>query len=193
MPTKKIQITVPTSSKDITIRTFQEAMRIKDKHDAVGISAILCHCSKEEIMALSLESSFKVNQLVADALNDMNHPKMDFWKHDGVEYWLHPNMTEMTLGEITNLETYMNDIQQYHKAMSILYRRRTKVAPENINKRLGDVYEVQKYRGTTLTAPIFWEMPMSYVWGIRGFFLNIGKRLEQTLALSSIQAGTEKT
>ena len=183
---KSKQITVPTKSADITLGDFQKVMALDDSGVSKAI-AVLSNLSEDEVKAMKESDVQKVYSLCMDALLDKNQPTQLTWKHKGIKYALHPNFASMTLGEITDLETYMNREQDLHKAMAVCYREIIKET-----EVLEGMFSIVPYEGTAKTGDIFKEIPLSYYYGLRSFFLTTGQELNVISRNFSTPPGTQK-
>jgi hypothetical protein len=56
---------------------------------------------------------------------------------DGVEYGFIPNLDDMSFGEYVDLDTYLGDWQNIHRAMAVLYRP--------IREKRGERYNIVPY------------------------------------------------
>lgn len=88
----------------------------------------------------------------------------------GVEFGFIPNLDDMTFGEYTDLDTYITDWEQMHKAMAVLYRPIKK-------KGLNDTYEIEKYNGSITYSDVMKHAPLDVVFGANVFFYNLGNEL----------------
>lgn len=127
-------------------------------------------------------------QIAESALKFSGEEFRQKWKHKDTTYGFNPNMEEMTLGEITDLENYMNDPETYHKAMAVMYRPIKKET-----EHLGGLFQIEQYTGTGIRAGVMKELPLSYFFGVRTFFLTIGSELEMITRQFSTRSSTQKS
>jgi hypothetical protein len=178
------ELNVPTSAKDIPLTTYQHLISCDEtlQKDPYYVIALLCGVDVKVIQAMREQDVFKVMQIAESAVK-FNHQEFQHkWKHKDILYGFHPNMEAMTLGEITDMENYMNDPESYHKAMAVCFRPITKE-----HDSLGGLYEIEPYRGTGETSDIMKNIPLSYFFGVRTFFLTTGEELERIIQQSSRQ------
>jgi hypothetical protein len=100
-----------------------------------------------------------------------------------VEFGFMPNLSEMTLGEYVDLESYISDWEQMHKALAVMYRP--------IVAGRGDFYEIEEYEGSAKYADIMKDAPMNVATGAMVFFYSLGKELLKT-TLRSLQEDLQK-
>jgi hypothetical protein len=91
------------------------------------------------------------------------------FKHKGLEFGFIPNLDEISLGEYTDLETYISDWDNMHKAMAVLYR-------PVINK-LNKKYLIEEYKGSATYSDAMLDMPLEVALGAMVFFYNLGNAL----------------
>lgn len=186
MRAKKV-LNVPSSSADITLGTFQEVMSLGDDK-AMEAVALIAGVDVDFLSAMSEADLVKVSELCMKALHDDKTPIKTIWKHEGITYRMHPEFAAMTTGEMTDMETYLNNVDTFHKGIAVAFREQTKASDA-----LGGLYDIVPYTGTSDTAEIFKHIPLSIFYGFKGFFLLIGLELKDNLPHSSIQTGTEQT
>jgi hypothetical protein len=100
-----------------------------------------------------------------------------------VEFGFMPNLSEMTLGEYVDLESYISDWEQMHKALAVMYRP--------IIGGNKDFYEIEEYKGSSKYADIMKDAPMTVATGAMVFFYSLGKELLRT-TLHSLQEEVQK-
>lgn len=185
---KKLSIEIPTSSEDITIGQFQAVTGLPENQldDPVFIVSLFTNQPKHIVEKMKDSDVLKIYKAIADSLQDSDKPIRIHWTHDDVTYSLHPEMEAMTFGELVDAEKYFNEPENYHKGMAVLYRRQTKES-----KYLNGLYDIVPYTGTAETEQIFKEIPLSYFFGVRAFFLGISSRLETISHQFLTQPGTQ--
>ena len=75
----------------------------------------------------------------------------------------------MTFGEWIDLDTYINDWSQMHKAMAVLFRP--------VTLGLGKNYNIEKYEGSSKYSEVMLDMPLDVVLGAMVFFYTLGTKL----------------
>jgi len=105
------------------------------------------------------------------------------FKLNGVHFGFIPNLDDISYGENKDITSYINDWQQMHKAMSVLYRPIT-------NSQKGK-YLIQEYEGTRFTADKFKDCPLDIAFGAMVFFYNLTNELLKAIP-NFIQKEAEK-
>ena len=96
-----------------------------------------------------------------------------------VEFGFMPNMDEMSLGEYIDLEKYVSDWADMHKALAVMYRPITKG-----NK---DFYDIESYEGSDKYADIMKDAPVTVAIGAMVFFYHLWRELLKTTVDSLAQ------
>ena len=102
---------------------------------------------------------------------------------DGVEYGMHPDLSEITLGEYADIETYVKMGLQKHlpEIMAILFRP--------IVEKEGDVYTIEAYNGDIkIRAEKMKQMNAEQVQKVLVFFWTFVRLLLVILPLSLIKS-----
>lgn len=160
----KVKVTVPTSIKDIKLSQYQKLLRTtKGIEDADWINkqtvAILCNLSDGMVKNMHK----KDYDSILKTLNEVLQQKGTFTpiiEHNGKEYGFIPNLEEITVGEQADIDTMINDFQNMHKVMAVMYRP--------ITAKRKDKYLIEDYKGGETL-----DLDMDVVNGATGFFLSL--------------------
>jgi hypothetical protein len=118
---------------------------------------------------------YSICDQINKALNE-KPPLISRWKFKDIELGFIPKLDDMTFGEYVDLDTYIVDWEQMHKAMAVLYRP--------VKQQFKGSYEIEKYNGDS-----YWElmkkMPLSLVMGCMLFFWNLENDLVEVMKNSS--------
>ena len=97
-------------------------------------------------------------------------------KIDGIEYAMHPDLSELTLGEYADIETFIKGGLEKNmpEIMAVLFRP--------IKERNGSAYVIDAYDGNiTIRAEEMKKMSAEQVQSALVFFYHLGKELLRTL------------
>ena len=167
---------VPQSLDDITLREYQKYEKIvelnkdDDKSERfvnLKMLEIFCGITFEQASGITLVDYERILTDLYTILQE-EPPLVKTFKIGKREFGFHPNLEEMTFGEFIDLDTYISDMQQMQKAMSVLYRP--------ITQKFQDKYKIQEYLGDTLHDTML-DTPMSAVVSSILFFYDLGKDL----------------
>ena len=99
----------------------------------------------------------------------VNRFKMKGVDGEEVEFGFIPNLDKMTYGEWEDLENYIWDDKNMHRAMAVLYRP--------LVYSMGDKYRIHKYEGTDFYAEVMKDMPIDIALGAKVFFYRLATKL----------------
>ena len=169
----KIEVNIPESLKEIKLRDYQKFVRTcKDSNDELFIQQkmieIFCGVPLLSVLKMKLSD-------VEDITNHLNNlftkqPNLTR-KFDiaGLEFGFIPNLDKITFAEYIDLDTYIADFDNMHKAMAVLYR-------PIVDKRK-DTYSIEEYTGSDAYSEIMEHVSMEVVIGARVFFWNLSNEL----------------
>lgn len=185
-----ITINIPTSLEDITLRQYQKYVKdvkhLTDKEDMTdeesefaNLKLLECFCGitmKEAYKLPMTEFSFiikHINELFKQESKHRLHFDMTDPKGNTVKFGFIPKLEDISMGEFVDLEKYVGDWQQMHKAMAILYR-------PVIHKRK-EFYLIEDYEGSDKYSDVMLDSPIEAAIGSMVFFYNLSKELSKHL------------
>ena len=176
-----MKITVPSSLRHIKLSQWQKYAAILDKNkgeessDFLNLKTleIFCGMDLKDIHSIPLREFDEVLMHMSDIFKMKTPRENTFWLKgtDGVEveFGMIPNFDKMSYGEYEDLENYIFDEKNLHKAMAVLYR------PVKFKKK--DRYLIHDYEGTEFMAEVMKNTPLDIVFGARVFFYSLAKKL----------------
>ena len=181
----KIEINVPSELSEIPLHKYQKFLRIVDKNIddpnadrfvSMKMIEIFCDFPKELIF------DYRIKDItgITDVLTKMFEKRPELvrtFKLGDTEFGFIPNLEDMTFGEYVDLDTYIGDWQNIHRAMGVLYRP--------ITAKIKDKYTIEKYRGDAYLDAMV-NTPMDAVLSSVVFFYNLGIDL-QNVILDSLE------
>lgn len=168
----KVKIQVPDSLNEITLVQYQAFLKRSDGLDENQLKALMlevfCLLKPEQVQAI--ERSY-VDEVAVhiDSLFTRKKQLISKFPLGGVMFGFIPNLDEITFGEYVDLDTYIGDWSNMHKAMSVLYRP--------IVKDVKGQYLIAEYEGTDVNSELMKLMPLDVVLSAQVFFWNLGKEL----------------
>lgn len=163
----KINITVPTTLKDIKLSQYKKFLKTtKDSKDLdwcnKQLIGIFCNLSDQQVRGIakkdynSILTTLNKTMLQLES-KDVNHQTII--KHNGKQYgFIH--IEDITVGEQADIDSMISDWQQMDKVMSIFYR------PITV-KRKGK-YHIEAYE-----EPQSLDLTMDVVCGVMVFFYHL--------------------
>ena len=178
-----LEIRVPTSLYHIPLDDYQRYMKVvegvdtksEEANDFLNLKAleIFCGLQLKESYKLPMVAFNAVLEQLAKCLSEDTPLVKRFTMRgtDGaqIEFGFNPNLKDMTFGEYVDLDTYLTDWKNAHKAMAVLYR-------PVIGSRK-DMYRIEDYEGSDKYADLLRYMPTSIVLGAMVFFYRLGMKL----------------
>lgn len=195
---KEFNINVPMKLNGITLRQYQEWMKILEKYQAderedeeylkVKMLQIFCGLSIEDTYKIPLQNFDDVVKHISAMFFDNRNKFHDSFlmkddKGEVLEFGMIPNLDKMTFGEYVDLDKYINDSQNYNKAMAILFRPKIHILNNN--------YTIEDYEGSAKWSEYLLDMPVNVAIGAIAFMLRLQNQLLKLTQVSS-QAQVEK-
>jgi hypothetical protein len=177
-----MEFDIPTSLRQIKLSQWQRYINVyeknKDDKNATEflnkkILEIFCGVKLSDIDKIGLNVFDETLEHLSYVLNqkaELVH-KFSLKGADGVvvEFGLIPNFDKMSYGEFIDLEKYMFDNDNYHKAMAVLYRP--------IKFKSKDKYLIHDYKGTEYMADVMRDTPLDVALSARVFFYRLATKL----------------
>lgn len=171
----KLEISVPTELKEIKLAQYQAFLKIaKDNEDEEFLNQKMvqtfCGIDLKDVAEIRFKDVLEITESLGKMFNVQSHKFINRFKLGGVEFGFIPELEDMSFGEYTDLDTYIGDWGNMHKAMAVLYRPITK-------KGLNNTYEIEKYNGSITYSDVMKHAPLDIVFGANVFFYNLGNEL----------------
>lgn len=162
----KTEIYVPTKLSEIPLKNYQEFMKlVENSNDQEFIAQktieIFCGLNMRDVIKIKWSD---VKELIAH-FNELFKQKNEFtptFKIEGLEFGFIPNLEDITFGEYVDLESNITKIDNFHKAMAVMYRP--------IKTRSKDKYEIIPYTGTDEFSDLMKFAPLDVVMSASLFF-----------------------
>jgi len=169
----KLEITIPTDLSEIKLSQYQKFLKIaKDNEDGEFLRQkmvqIFCDIDLKDVATIKYK---QVSEITAKMFEQFTkkHQLVKTFKLKGKEFGFIPNLDDLSTGEYVDLDTYIVDWKDMHRAMAVLYRP--------ITSKQGDKYLIEKYEGSEKYAELMQEMPLDVALGSYVFFYHLGKDL----------------
>ena len=183
---KQIELSIPTSYEDITLRKWlelQKELRNYEDDEEASTAIILYHlCGLDPIMIknLSMDSYNMLKTEIAAFLGNTDFPLQRFIDVKGVEWGFEPNLSNMSYGAYADITKFGNITidDNWAKVMGILYRP--------VTKKQFDKYSIQPYTGE-IDEQMWLDVPMSIHFGALFFLFNLLTDLLSATLKSSME------
>ena len=175
----KLEISIPTELKEIKLAQYQAFLKIaKDNEDEEFLNQKMvqtfCNIDLKDVAEIRFKDVLEITASLGKMFDVKSHKFINRFKLGGVEFGFIPDLEDMSFGEYTDLDTYIGDWDNMHKAMAVLYRPITK-------KGLNNTYEIEKYNGSITYSDVMKHAPLDIVFGANVFFYNLGNELLKSM------------
>lgn len=169
----KLTLNIPESLEEITLGQYQEWLKVAEsKEDESFLQQkmieIFCNITLKQVLMIKLSD---INEITS-GLNKMFEAKnklITTFKLNEYEFGFIPKLDEMSFGEYIDLDTYLGDWANIHKAMNVLFR------PITFKKK--NQYLIEEYKGSGKYD--LKQMPLDVALGALVFFWNLKSELQQ--------------
>jgi hypothetical protein len=176
----KVEMYIPDTLSEITLGQYQKYLKYQKDNDdenflAIKMIEVFCGLRNTTVRAMKAKSIRDITRILTDMFNE----KPDLVKQfdmKGITYGFMPDLENMSFGEYIDLDTFIGDHQNIHKAMAVLYRP--------ITQSYKDKYTIEKYTGDKYDDMV--HMPMDAVLSSILFFYHLGMELSTTM-LNSLE------
>lgn len=169
----KVKISIPTNLNEIKLSQYQKFLKIvqdNEESDFLNHKMVQIFCGVD----LNIVDAMRQKD-VEDAVNTIGGlfkqmpPLQQKFEMNGTTFGFIPNLDDMSSGEYMDLDGYITNWDDMHRAMAVLYRP--------IKQKLGEKYLIEDYEGTERYAEKMKDMPLDVVLGSVVFFWHLGREL----------------
>ena len=162
----KVEITIPSDLGDIKLWQYQKYLKIaEDNEDGEFLKQkmieIFCGVSLKNVAYMKRTDVEEICNHIGALFTDSYKLKQTF-KFKGLKFGFIPNLDDMTNGEYVDLDTYITDWQEMHKACAVLFRP--------IIQELKDKYIIEEYKGSNKYSDEMKDLPLDIAFGAVVFF-----------------------
>ena len=140
----KVKISIPTNLNEIKLSQYQKFLKIvqdNEESDFLNHKMVQIFCGVD----LNIVDAMRQKD-VEDAVNTIGGlfkqmpPLQQKFEMNGTTFGFIPNLDDMSSGEYMDLDGYIANWDDMHRAMAVLYRP--------IKQKLGEKYLIEDYEGT---------------------------------------------
>ncbi len=183
----EVNLRIPTSLNEITLGQYQEFVKLeqtlKDSTEvSIQLKMIEIFCSVPEAVVRSMKATdiAEICEII-NTMFDTDNQLISKFTLKGVDYGFIPELDNMSFGEYMDLDTFIGDNDNLHRALNVLFR------PIKLNK--GSRYIIEDYEPND--SEVAKDFPLDVVLGAIVFFYTLGKDLS-TVMLNSLDKKNEK-
>ena len=175
---------------DVTLEKWMQVIDIETgskSKEAEKTIAALSDIPKSLVKELSLRDVAVIMGKIAELQSKQNTLFKKIFEIDGIEYGMHPDLSEITLGEYADIESFIEGgfEKNMPDLMAILFRK--------VTARNGEAYTIEAYDGNiTIRAEEMKKMSAEQVQASLFFFSNLGKELLKILPSYLMERTQEK-
>ena len=180
----KLTLSIPESLSEVTLNQYQQWLKVAEGKDMntflqQKMIEIFCKVSLKQVLQMKVKDVDEITRDINKMFTDKNKLIKTFTL-DNQEYGFIPKLDDMAFGEYIDLDTYLSEWQNMHKAMNVLYR------PITFKKK--GQYLIEEYKGSGKYN--LKEMSLDIVFGALVFFWNLRNELQKHI-LSYLANQTE--
>lgn len=169
----KLELNIPTQLNEIKLAQYQKFLKIAENNEDSEflhqkMVQYFCGVDLKDIANIKHKDVKEITSSIAKMFEN-KHKFIPRFKMGGVEFGFIPNLDEMTQGEYMDLDTYITDWQEMHKAMAVLFRP--------IKDKVQDKYSIENYNGSITYSDVMRHAPLDVVLGAVVFFYHLGNEL----------------
>ena len=131
---------------------------------------VFCGLRNNTVRDMKAKSINDICKILVDMFNEKPDLVKQF-KMNGITYGFIPDLENMTFGEYIDLDTFIGDFENMHKAMNVLYRP--------VKQKFKNKYIIEDY--DSKDPDVLKDMPMDAVLSSILFFYNLGMDLSKAL------------
>lgn len=178
-----MKVSIPRRLKDITLDQWQKFDVInKEGSDEDFLIdkmiEIFCELDLKDVAKIPFDDAQEIYKDLVEVLNEESD-FVDRFELNGVEYGFIPNLQEMTLGEFVDLDNYLLDTKNLHKAMAVLYRP--------VTYKHKKLYQIEPYESANNYSDVMLGCPVNYATGAVVFFYRLSNELTKASLFSSLK------
>ena len=173
----KVNLRIPNSLNELTLGQYIEFSNLnitKESEVHLRMIEIFCKIPREVVRNMKAVDITDVCSII-DGMFDTKHQLLTSFTLNKKEYGFIPSLEDMSFGEYVDLDTFIGDNDNLHRAMNVLYRP--------IKLRQGNRYTLEDYNPDT--SEVAKDYPLDAVFGALVFFYNLGKDLSTAILNSS--------
>lgn len=169
----QLELTLPSSISEIPLVNYQKFLKVQENSNdeefiVQKMIEIFCGIQLKDVVKIK----YTELQGLLEHFQKIFSVKPNFyqtWKYKEMEFGFIPNLENITWGEYIDLEHHLNNWDDYHKAIAVMYRP--------IIKREKERYQIAPYTASEEFHEFMKFIPMEIAISARVFFYNLGAEL----------------
>jgi hypothetical protein len=172
----KVKIKLPEDLSEISLAQYQSFLKqAKDVQEDELKALMVNHFCLVPLDKVGLIEKTSIDEICfhLDNLFIQDKPLVRKFNLKGFNFGFIPKLDAITFGEYVDLDKYIGNWEEMHRAMAVLFRP--------ISTEIKEEYNIVDYEGTEAYSELMKLMPLNAVLGAQVFFYNLGSELLKAL------------
>ena len=172
----KVKIKLPEDLSEISLAQYQSFLKqAKDLEEDELKALMVNHFCLVPLDKVGMIEKSSIDEICfhLDNLFIQDKPLVRKFNLKGFNFGFIPKLDAITFGEYVDLDKYIGDWEEMHRAMAVLFRP--------ISTEIKGQYNIVDYEGTEAYSELMKLMPLNVVLGAQVFFYNLGSELLKAL------------
>ena len=165
-------INIPESLEELTLGQYQEFLEKSEGLEGYKLAQctveVFCSLPRVSVLKISLIDITSITAHINELFKEEQPLSLKF-NIKSQKFGFINDIENMSLGEYSDLDSYISDWSNMHRAMAVLYRP--------IINEFKDKYTITDYNGTDEFAELMRFMPLNVAFGSLVFFYHLGNEL----------------
>ena len=161
-----MKVTIPDNINEIKVKHFTKLQILGEDATEADLVSIFCEVPLRIVNQMPIEDVRSISNDILLALDSKSHFSKKFTLN-GVKYGFIPNLEKITTGEYIDLQNYLSNQDDLHKAAAVMFRP--------ITKEYGKYYDIEPYTGAN--ADEMKDAPLGVINGALVFFYDLVNEL----------------
>ena len=179
----EVKIQIPTTLNEITLGQYQEFSKLDSKKESdvlLKMVEIFCKVPVEVVRSMKANDIKDICEVI-NKMFDVEHQMINRFQLGGQDFGFIPDLENISFGEYVDLDTFIGDTDNLHRAMNVLFRP--------IDLKQGSRYTLKDYDPDTNESAK--DYPLDACFGAMVFFYALGKDLSIAILNSSSKQNEE--
>lgn len=179
----EVKIQIPTTLNEITLGQYQEFSKLDSKKESdvlLKMVEIFCKVPVEVVRSMKANDIKDICEVI-NKMFDVEHQLINRFQLGGQDFGFIPDLENISFGEYVDLDTFIGDTDNLHRAMNVLFRP--------IDLKQGSRYTLKDYDPDTNESAK--DYPLDACFGAMVFFYALGKDLSIAILNSSSKQNEE--
>lgn len=169
----KVEVTIPTELRELTLGQYIEFIKFQETEQnetklRLKALEVFCGLSNTDSYNIPYNEVLIISNVLFELLNLEPTELIQTFKVKDVEFGFIPDLESISFGEYIDIDTSLQNVETFDKAMAVLYRP--------IKKKIGNLYEIEEYAPNKYSML---NMPLDVALSSIFFLFNLGMELSQ--------------